>query len=88
VQSQGFTVLGDYGLAALMRRSPAPLLLREIADLLRLTRPGVTGRIDRLAAQGIVERQPNDADKRSVFIVLTTTGERLVDSAFDQLMAA
>jgi len=48
----------------------------------------VTGRIDRLAAQGIVERQPNDADKRSVFIVLTTTGERLVDSAFDQLMAA
>jgi DNA-binding MarR family transcriptional regulator len=42
-----------------------------VADAIDMSRPAVTEAIDRLAAKGMVERLPSDADRRRVLVRLT-----------------
>ena len=48
----------------------------------------MTNRVDRLAARGLVTRDPNPDDRRAVLVGLTDDGRRAVDGAFTDLMAA
>jgi DNA-binding MarR family transcriptional regulator len=40
----------------------------------RITQPGMTGIVDRLAAAGLVQRQPDPADGRAALVAITPAG--------------
>lgn len=54
---------------------------RELADFLRLDPSQVVALIDDLEAQGLVERQPDERDRRSKVLVPTAAGRRTWDAA-------
>lgn len=87
LESAGFTVLGDYDVMSTLRRAGRPLLPSDIADLLRMTRAGITGRLNRLEAAGFVERERSDDDSRNVLVRLTTRGRTATDRGFEQVVA-
>src|SRR6478609_412755 len=61
----------------LERLSEAPLRrlrMAELADLLVVSRSGVTRAVDRLARQGLVSREPCDSDLRGTYASLTAAG--------------
>ncbi|MDN5763432.1 MAG: MarR family transcriptional regulator, partial [Microlunatus sp.] len=76
-------------LAALRRAGPEHRL--SPGQLLRetmVTSGTMTNRVDRLAARGLVTRDPDPKDRRAVRVELTAAGRRAVDTAFADLMAA
>ena len=75
-QSMG---LADYELLLVLAYSPARRLrMSELADALALSRSGATRLIDRLEADGLVERTSCDTDRRGQWAQLTGGGyERL-----------
>jgi DNA-binding MarR family transcriptional regulator len=48
--------------------------MTDLADRTLSSRSGMTRRVDRLVAEGLVRRDDSDADARSVVIVLTDAG--------------
>jgi len=71
-----------------LRRQGAPYQLSPGA-LLRatlVTSGTMTNRIDRLAAAGLVRRQPDPQDKRGVLVTLTAEGRERVDAALADLL--
>ncbi len=51
------------------------LRMHELADRVLLSRGGLTRLVDRLVAEGLVERQRCGADARGAFAVLTACGD-------------
>lgn len=47
----------------------------ELADRLQMRQHSMVGLIDRTEAQGLVRRQPGEADRRQVFVHLTPSGD-------------
>ncbi len=79
----GLRKRGDYEVLALVRRSDPELLSPiTIAKDLRLSPSGVTGKLDRLEAQGYVERRQDPNDRRGLQIALTESGRALTDAVF------
>jgi DNA-binding MarR family transcriptional regulator len=89
------TAFADHGLeswefdvlAALRRQGP-PFQLTPGA-LLRatlVTSGTMTNRVDRLAAEGLVRREPDPSDKRGVLVTLTGQGRERVDAALADLL--
>lgn len=74
---EGFDVL------ATLRRAGAPYRLSptELYHWLMLSSGAMTNRIDRLEADGFVERTPDPQDRRGILVGLTTKGKRLIDDA-------
>lgn len=72
---------GEFDVLAALRRSGAPFELNPsvLADTLMLSRAGMTGRIDRLEAAGLVRRIADQGDRRAVLVALTAEGRELVD---------
>ncbi|GAB3873918.1 MarR family winged helix-turn-helix transcriptional regulator [Dactylosporangium cerinum] len=72
---------GEYDVLAALRRSGAPYVLTPsaLSDVLMLSRAGMTNRLDRLEAAGLVERRANHSDRRSMLIALTDIGATLTD---------
>ena len=58
--------------------------MNELARHLGVTRPAVTGMVDRLIAQGLVNRQGDLSDRRVVRINLTPKGKRVLDNIWSQ----
>ena len=52
----------------------------ELADRLQIRHHSAVGLVNRLEEQGLVERTPNDQDRRQVFIGLTKKGIRVLES--------
>ena len=52
----------------------------ELAERLQIRHHSAVGLVDRLEEQGLVERTPNDQDRRQVFIGLTTKGIGVLES--------
>ncbi len=50
------------------------LRLHELADAVVLSRSGLTRLVDRLAAADLLQREPDPADRRGAFAVLTPEG--------------
>ena len=81
---------GEFDVLAALRRAGEPYelspgrLLRETL----VTSGTMTNRVDRLAARGLVERNPDPADRRGVLVRLTPEGRAHVDSAFTALLQA
>jgi DNA-binding MarR family transcriptional regulator len=63
------------------------LPLSVIGERLMVHPTSVTNIIDRLVAQGLVERRPNPRDGRGILARLTSDGRRVVKKATADLMA-
>jgi DNA-binding MarR family transcriptional regulator len=79
----------EFDVLAALRREGTPYALSpgRLLQVTLVTSGTMTNRIDRLEAKGLVERQPDPADGRSVRVVLTDAGRRRVDDALTDLLA-
>ena len=60
--------------------------MTELAQALSLTSGGITRLVDRMADEGLVERQNCPSDRRSVYVALTPAGyERLAVATREHL---
>jgi DNA-binding MarR family transcriptional regulator len=78
----------EFDVLSALRRQGPPFQLTPGA-LLRatlVTSGTMTNRIDRLAAAGLVRREPDPRDKRGVLVTLTDRGMARVDAAFADLL--
>lgn len=73
---------GEFDVLAALRRSGAPytMIPSELSSVLMTSRAGMTSRLDRLEAAGLVERNLDPADRRSFQIVLTDKGREVIDA--------
>ncbi len=51
----------------------------ELAERLQIRHHSAVGLVDRLAAQGLVVRSPDDADRRQVYVALTPRGHDVLE---------
>lgn len=74
---------GEFDVLATLRRAGEPyaLIPSQLSAALLLTRAGMTNRLDRLEASGLIERTLDPADRRSFRIRLTPKGFTTVDEA-------
>lgn len=81
-EAHGLTT-ADFDVLATLRRSGAPYALRptDIARQLMLSPAGMTSRLDRLEAAGLVARSLDAQDRRSWLVSLTERGRATVDAA-------
>jgi len=79
LQAEQSLGLGEYEVLLLLARAEhRQLRMSELADRLVLSRSGVTRLVDRLNAEGLVERTSCDTDRRGAWATLTAAGyERL-----------
>ena len=78
----------EFDVLSALRRQGPPFQLTPGA-LVRatlVTSGTMTNRIDRLAAAGLVRREPDPSDKRGVLVTLTEQGEARVDAALADLL--
>lgn len=75
--------IGEFDVLAALRRGGEPFeqTPTRLASALMLSPAGVTNRLDRLEAAGLVARRPDPDDRRSSIVVLTDEGRSLVDAA-------
>jgi len=57
-----------------------PLTFGDIARHERMKKPSVTAAVDRLEERALVERRPDPADGRVVWVAITDAGSREVDA--------
>ena len=76
---------GDFDVLATLRRAGAPHRLTpgELSRSTMITTGGMTKRLDRLEARGLIRRAPDPRDRRGKLIGLTTEGRALVDRAVE-----
>ena len=78
----------EFDVLSALRRSGPPYRLSP-GRLLRetmVTSGTMTNRVDRLEAKGLVERRPDQADRRGVLVSLTDAGRARVDAALAGLL--
>lgn len=75
---------GEFDVLAALRRAGAPYerAAGELADHTLVTTGGLTKRVDRLEARGLVERRAEASDARRRIVTLTPSGRDLIDRAF------
>lgn len=75
--------IAEFDVLAALRRQGAPheMTPTALSRLLMLSPAGMTGRLDRLEAAGLVSRRPSPEDRRSSVIALTDAGLALVEAA-------
>lgn len=73
---------GDLDTLTALRRSDGSASPSELAGALRLTSGGMTNRLDRLEAAGLVRRTTAETDRRAIVVSLTSEGARVADEAF------
>lgn len=79
----GCLPLSSYDVLLTLLEAPGHRLrLHEIADAVVLSRSGLTRRIDRLEAQGLLVRERSSSDRRGAYAVLTAEGQRALRQAW------
>ncbi len=80
--------LWSFDVLATLRRQPPPhqLTPTELYGALMLSSGAMTNRIDRLEADGLVERHRETSDRRSVLVRLTARGVQLVETVLPQIL--
>jgi DNA-binding MarR family transcriptional regulator len=73
--------LPRFDILAQLDRAPAGLTMGELSRRLMVSNGNVTGLVDRLVGEGLVERQPAPGDRRAQMVRLTADGR----AAFDKL---
>lgn len=75
--------LPRFDLMAQLDKAPDGLSLGEISRRMMVSNGNVTGLVERLAEDGLVERRASDTDRRSTFVRLTDAGH----AAFAEMAA-
>jgi DNA-binding MarR family transcriptional regulator len=78
----------EFDVLSALRRSGAPYRLspgRLLTETL-VTSGTMTNRIDRLQSKGLVDREPDERDRRGVVVSLTSAGLARVDEAMAALL--
>ena len=75
----------EYDVLSALRRQgdPYELAATDLAREALLSAGAMTNRIDRLEDKGLVQREPDPADARTVRVKLTPAGRALVDEAVE-----
>jgi DNA-binding MarR family transcriptional regulator len=74
---------GDYEVLAMLRRvEPHALTPLQVSQQLLTSQSGMTGKLDRLERQGLLERFPDADDRRTIRLGITDAGRALIDQAF------
>jgi DNA-binding MarR family transcriptional regulator len=66
--------LAKLNVLGILVASSTPLTLGELAQRLACVRSNVTQLVDRLESDGLVRREPDPSDRRSIRAVITDTG--------------
>jgi DNA-binding MarR family transcriptional regulator len=69
------TTLPRFDLMSQLERDPQGLKMNELSRRMMVTGGNVTGIVDQLVAEGLVERQADPADRRALRVRLTRAGE-------------
>jgi DNA-binding MarR family transcriptional regulator len=74
---------GEYLVLAALRRAGPPYRMNptRLFNSVILSSGAMTNRLDRLEEMGLVQRQPDPADRRGRLVALTDRGRALVDAA-------
>jgi DNA-binding MarR family transcriptional regulator len=82
--------LWSFDVLATLRRQPPPhqLTPTELYGALMLSSGAMTNRIDRLEADGLVERHRETTDRRSVLVRLTARGAQLVEAVLPEILGS
>ena len=80
---------GEFDILATLRRSGPPYRLTPgaLVSSSMVTSGAVTARLDRLVAKGLVTRETDPDNRRSVLVTLTARGRRLVDRVVEEHVA-
>lgn len=73
----------EFDVLSAIRRSGEPFTLspKEISATLMLSSGGLTGRLDKLEAAGLIERLPDPADRRGLKVRMTERGREAIEDA-------
>jgi DNA-binding MarR family transcriptional regulator len=76
---------GEFDVLATLRRSAnfQSLTPSELLNALLLTSGAMTNRLDKLQCKGLINRNNNKQDKRSVAVSLTAEGRKLIDEVIE-----
>ena len=55
-----------------------------LSAALHISRPATSQVVDVLVAKGLIERSPNDQDRRFVRLLLTPSGKALIEAVYDE----
>lgn len=79
----------DFDVLATLRRAGAPYRLTPgaLSRSTMVTSGGMTKRLDRLEAGGLIRREPDPDDRRGKLIALTAAGRALVDEVVEAHLA-
>ena len=85
----GITV-GEFDVLAALRRGGAGTVLTptSLARVAMISPAGMTNRLNRLEAAGLIVRRPDPDDRRGSLVELTPTGTAIADRAVEDLVAA
>ena len=88
------TLLKEYGLSEpqfnvlrILRGSPKPLQVYQVAERMLTREPDITRLFDRLVREDLVERTRGEDDRRVVWVGLTTKGRELANKLDRPVMA-
>ena len=63
--------------------SNKPKMMKDIAEIMSMTKGGMTFLIDKLEKKGIVRRKQNDFDRRVLHIELTEEGQKFIKNIIE-----
>ncbi len=80
---------GLFDVLARLLRSGAPYTLTpsQLASSCMLTTGGMTGRLDKLEAAGLIRREPDHEDRRMLYVKLTSAGHDLISKVIEEHFA-
>lgn len=81
LDAAGEVPLGTYDVLVQLSQCGGKLRLKDLLNRVVLSQPGLSRRVERLEAAGLVERRPDPSDGRGVVVVLTRAGRYALRSA-------
>lgn len=79
IQEETGMLMADNEALLNLAHTDTPLRMSEIAERLILSKGGTTKVIDRLEAQGLVERHPDPSDLRALVVEITPEGIQMLE---------
>ncbi len=80
--------LAKHGVLATLVEEGAPMALSELAARQKCVRSNITQLVDRLEGDGLVRREPDPADRRSIRAVLTDEGRAREHAGAEEIRKA